>query len=205
MLLKCICFVWLLGVVKNKELSCFTCSDVVTNGTLVEGPKVWRDDLRCGVSYNLSDGSAAQCNPDDTQSRTCCSQDGYCGASTLHCCPGCADYTRSNKDNDLAVCSGAWDFAKTDCGPTHKACSRVRISTNKVVSRQTVNETDTETTRYQIIRRCHEPTEEPLCTKYNLAGHYCDESLCWKNNCNAATRTFAQIVSLSFMLIILNY
>ena len=69
MLLKCICFVWLLGVVKNKELSCFTCSDVVTNGTLVEGPKVWRDDLRCGVSYNLSDGSAAQCNPDDTQGR----------------------------------------------------------------------------------------------------------------------------------------
>ena len=144
MLLKCICFVWLLGVVKNKELSCFTCSDVVTNGTLVEGPKVWRDDLRCGVSYNLSDGSAAQCNPDDTQGRyrklvgssapnsifqfdigsrrlrgthfstfkikvyqnkwttlthrTCCSQDGYCGASTLHCCPGCADYTRSNSE-----------------------------------------------------------------------------------------------------------
>ena len=38
------------------------------------------------------------------------------------------DYWTITEDNDLAVCSGAWDFAKTDCGPTHKACSRVRIS-----------------------------------------------------------------------------
>ncbi|XP_077981186.1 uncharacterized protein LOC144436307 [Glandiceps talaboti] len=54
-------------------------------------PKKWRDDLRCGPNYPLSDGSPAQCDPDALY--PCCSPYDWCGNTAAHCdCDGCIDY-----------------------------------------------------------------------------------------------------------------
>ena len=54
---------------------------------------MWRNDSRCGTSYPLPNGTAAQCDPDGEN--PCCSDwwDGECGNTTEHCfCYDCRDY-----------------------------------------------------------------------------------------------------------------
>ena len=54
---------------------------------------MWRSDGKCGDYYLLTDGTAAQCDPDGDN--PCCSDiwDGECGNTTEHCsCVGCTDY-----------------------------------------------------------------------------------------------------------------
>ncbi|XP_070575267.1 uncharacterized protein [Ptychodera flava] len=63
---------------------------------LLAGPvhsgKRWRDDLRCGASYTLSDGSPAECDPYGIF--PCCSSGGWCGKTYDHCsCSTCIRYT----------------------------------------------------------------------------------------------------------------
>ena len=52
---------------------------------------MWRNDSRCGSEFPLPNGTAAECNPDGH--KTCCSEIGHCGNSTVHCfCSKCKDY-----------------------------------------------------------------------------------------------------------------
>ena len=61
--------------------------------------KRWRNDGKCGENYTLSDGAAAQCNPDGEYS--CCGLDGECGNSPEHCyCFNCVDYRPKKWRND---------------------------------------------------------------------------------------------------------
>eukprot|EP00927_Polykrikos_kofoidii_P039286 TRINITY_DN33703_c0_g1_i1.p1 TRINITY_DN33703_c0_g1~~TRINITY_DN33703_c0_g1_i1.p1 ORF type:complete len:981 (+),score=86.68 TRINITY_DN33703_c0_g1_i1:111-3053(+) len=51
----------------------------------------WRDDMRCGSSSPLPDGSPAEC--DKNGKFPCCGPSGWCGISREHCsCDGCHDY-----------------------------------------------------------------------------------------------------------------
>ena len=52
---------------------------------------LYRKDGRCGSNFKLSNGTAAQCDPESQF--PCCSEFGYCGATQEHCdCPNCIDY-----------------------------------------------------------------------------------------------------------------
>jgi len=56
----------------------------------------WRNDLRCGTGFEAPSGGPAQCNPDNPDGFTCCSDGGWCGESRLHCsCNGCVDYSHN--------------------------------------------------------------------------------------------------------------
>ena len=55
------------------------------------GTLMWRNDGKCGRSYPLPNGTAAQCDPDGEN--PCCSSNGQCGNTAEHCsCIGCTDY-----------------------------------------------------------------------------------------------------------------
>ncbi|XP_078594532.1 uncharacterized protein LOC144872343 [Branchiostoma floridae x Branchiostoma japonicum] len=63
-----------------------------------EGPVFTRDparirpDGRCGPDFPVEGGVPGEC--DATGRTPCCSADGQCGSSELHCdCPGCIDYS----------------------------------------------------------------------------------------------------------------
>lgn len=61
---------------------------------LPENLHPWRPDLRCGEAFKNYLGEPAQCNPDDQDGFTCCSDAGWCGKSRLHCsCNDCLDYS----------------------------------------------------------------------------------------------------------------
>ncbi|XP_077982474.1 uncharacterized protein LOC144437416 [Glandiceps talaboti] len=77
--------VWMLP---NCKRSCNQCDK---NGPDTTNVSKWRDDLRCGPAFPLSDGSPAQCNPNGIY--PCCSSASWCGNTAGHCsCAGCTDY-----------------------------------------------------------------------------------------------------------------
>ncbi|XP_070538796.1 uncharacterized protein [Ptychodera flava] len=87
--------------------SCGNCIDYRTTG---QENRKWRDDLRCGSSFPLADGTPAECNPDGEY--PCCSSIGWCGNTWDHCsCGNCIDYRTAGHEN------GKW---RTDlrCGST---------------------------------------------------------------------------------------
>ena len=61
--------------------------------------KRWRNDGRCGIRYPLSNGNAAECDPEGQN--PCCSRWERCGDSADHCtCDGCIDYRDAKKMTD---------------------------------------------------------------------------------------------------------
>nr|XP_006813007.1 PREDICTED: blastula protease 10-like isoform X2 [Saccoglossus kowalevskii] len=78
----------------HAHCECPGCVDYRDNGGEDgnEGDKKWRDDLRCGSNYPLSDGSPSECDP--TGIYPCCSTADWCGNTYAHCeCSGCVDYS----------------------------------------------------------------------------------------------------------------
>eukprot|EP00058_Branchiostoma_floridae_P012596 XP_002598084.1 hypothetical protein BRAFLDRAFT_85699 [Branchiostoma floridae] len=72
--------------------------DVEVFAETADGPKSWRDDLRCGQHYHAENGQPAECDPDGVL--PCCSTAAWCGNTVHHCnCRGCVDYR-----NTLAGC-----------------------------------------------------------------------------------------------------
>ncbi|XP_070544867.1 uncharacterized protein [Ptychodera flava] len=72
-------------------------------------PNRWRNDLRCGADYPLSDGSPAECDPSGIY--PCCSPSGWCGNTDDHCtCSDCTDFSSTMK----------WR-ADLRCGPDYPA------------------------------------------------------------------------------------
>ncbi|XP_066284111.1 uncharacterized protein [Branchiostoma lanceolatum] len=58
----------------------------------VPDPARIRPDGRCGPDFPVEEGVPGEC--DATGRTPCCSADGLCGNSELHCdCPGCIDYS----------------------------------------------------------------------------------------------------------------
>ena len=72
--------------------SCDRCTDYKFVKKWNEAGKMkWRPDGKCGYSYNLPNGTKAECDPDGEN--PCCSDDGECGNTTEHCsCEDCTDY-----------------------------------------------------------------------------------------------------------------
>ncbi|XP_035657369.1 uncharacterized protein LOC118403040 [Branchiostoma floridae] len=65
--------------------------DVEVFAETADGPKSWRDDLRCGQHYHAENGQPAECDPDGVL--PCCSTAAWCGNTVHHCnCRGCVDY-----------------------------------------------------------------------------------------------------------------
>ncbi|XP_078616566.1 uncharacterized protein LOC144884896 isoform X2 [Branchiostoma floridae x Branchiostoma japonicum] len=57
----------------------------------VDGPKKWREDIRCGEGFPDEDGNPAECDPDSIY--PCCSPFNWCGNTADHCdCTDCVDY-----------------------------------------------------------------------------------------------------------------
>ena len=77
----------------SEHCSCVGCRDYKFEKEWMElgGKQLWRNDGKCGESYPLPDGAAAECNP--VGANPCCSESGDCGNTTEHCsCIGCRDY-----------------------------------------------------------------------------------------------------------------
>ena len=75
--------------------SCSSCTDYKFAKWWADsgGTQVWRNDGKCGRSYPLPNGTAAQCDPDGEN--PCCNDwwGGDCGNTTEHCsCSSCTDY-----------------------------------------------------------------------------------------------------------------
>ncbi|XP_077985433.1 uncharacterized protein LOC144440064 [Glandiceps talaboti] len=102
---------------------CIGCINYKVSNIAVKVSKLWRDDLRCGPSFVLTDGSPAQCDPDSDF--PCCSTSGWCGNSAAHCeCSGCIDYKVSNtavkKWRDDLKCGESFplsDGSPAECNP----------------------------------------------------------------------------------------
>ena len=57
---------------------------------------LYRKDGRCGSNFKLSNGTAAQCDPESQF--PCCSEFGYCGVTQEHCdCSNCIDHRKGKE------------------------------------------------------------------------------------------------------------
>ncbi|XP_077991280.1 astacin-like metalloendopeptidase [Glandiceps talaboti] len=75
-----------------QHCDCASCTDYSGTGTGGGSTTKWREDLRCGASYPLPNGSPAECDPNGVY--PCCAPSGWCGNTVHHCqCSTCTDYT----------------------------------------------------------------------------------------------------------------
>ncbi|XP_070575294.1 uncharacterized protein [Ptychodera flava] len=113
--------------------SCPDCIDYSGAGGGGGSGKKWRDDLRCGPSFPLADGSPAECDPNGIY--PCCSPAAWCGNTAAHCtCSSCIDYTNgggggtTKRWRDDLRCGASFPLANgrpSECNPNgiYPCCS----------------------------------------------------------------------------------